>query len=244
MKTSAFKIAVICSGIMILSYSCKKDDDNTDNGSAKNEVITNAGDITVKGSSNYEFEIELQGAYDITFKEKAMGNLENVQIYIEILGGWIDWMPGSIMALRTNDWYEGSWTQSYSKKAMYKFKVAASGAFEVTFQKLPLSQDAVSLPQNFSGAGGTFFGPLSISGNATFTINCSDAIAGFTVILLDATTGIAILNPDHTHLYTNLDANYNIIYNINTTVTLSDLSGTYLILVLANMNADYTVSVQ
>jgi hypothetical protein len=243
MKTSAIKLAIILSGIIILNFSCEKNNDNTDNAGTENEVITNAGNITVKGSSNYEFEIELQGAYKITFKEKALGNLENVQIYIEILGGWIDWMPGSVMALRANNWYEGSWMQSYSNSSTLKFKVTASGEYEVTFEKLPLSQAAVNLPQNFSGAGGTFFGPISISENATFSIGCSDAIASFTVILLDATTGIAVLNPDHTHLYTNLDENYNIIYNINTIVSMTGLSGTYLINVVANMYANYTVSV-
>jgi hypothetical protein len=240
MKTT-LKLIILLSGIIILGLSCTKDNDKSDN--SDNQVTNNNGNITVKGTSNYEFEVELEGAYKITFKEKSISNLENVQIYIEIMGGWIDWMPGSIMALRANTWYEGAWTQSYSKKAIYKFKVTASGEYEVTFEKLPLSKAAVNLPQTFTGAGGTFFGPVSISGSASFTIKCSDARAGFTVMLLDATTGNAILNTNNMHLYTNLDASYNIIYNINTTVTKSGLSGTYLILVVANMFADYTIEI-
>jgi hypothetical protein len=242
MKIATFKLVLLISGIILLTYSCKKDTTGTDNG--KNEVITNNGDITIKGSSNYEFSVDLEAAaYKITFKEKASGNLENVEIYIEIMGGWTSWMPGSIMALRASNWYEGSWIQSYSKKAAQRFKVTASGEYEITFQKLPLSQAAVNLPQNFSGSGGTFFGPMSISGNATFSIKCSDAKAGFTVILLDATTGNVIVNPDHTNLYTNIDANYKLINNINATVTKTGLSGTYLILVTANAFANYTIAV-
>ncbi len=242
MKTTTSKLVLLISGFILLSYSCKKETGGTDTG--KNEIITNNGDITVKGNSNYEFSVDLEAAaYKITFKEKASGNLDNVEIYIEIMGGWTDWMPGSMMALRSNSWYEGSWTQSYSTKATQKFKVTASGEYEVTFQKLPLSQTAVNLPQNFSGAGATIFGPLSVTANATFKIKCSDAKASFTVVLLDATTGHIIVNPDHTNLYTNVDADYKLINNIDATFTKTGLSGTYLINVIANSNANYTLTV-
>lgn len=243
MKTSIIKLAALFL-IILLANSCTKDS-NSDGGSTKNEVITAGGSITVKGSSNYEFTVDLEAAaYIITFKEKEVGHLENVEIYIEVFGGWTDWMPGSIMALRESNWYEGSWTQSYSAAGTFKFKVTATGEFEVVFQKLPLSQAAVNIPQNYTGAGATIFGPISLTGQASFSVNCSDAIAGFSVILLDATTGEILVNPDHTNLFTNVDDNYQVINSFNTTVIKTGLSGNYLINVIANMNAKYTVGVQ
>jgi hypothetical protein len=242
MKTSIVKHALLLSAVIIFSYGCKKDNGNTDNG--RNELITNGGNITVKGTSNYEFEVELEGAYIITFKEKAIGDLQNVEIYIEVFGGWTDWMPGGIMALRSDNWYEGSTIQSYSERATLKFKATASGQFEVTFEKLPLSKATVNLPQSYTGAGSTFFGPVSISGNATFDIVCSDANqTAFTVNILDAITGAIILNSDNTILYTNYSANQGLTNNISTTITKPGISGTYLIWVCANGNADYTLGI-
>jgi hypothetical protein len=154
-------------------------------------------------------------------------------------------MPGGTMALRDNGWLEGATIQSYSERATYKFKVTASGEYEVTFEKLPLSQPLVNLPQNYTGAGSTFFGPLSISGNAMFKITCSDAReVAFTVNLVDAVTGNLIVNPDHSILYTNVEGDFSLTNNINTTVTKQGLSGTYLIWVCGNANALYTIGIQ
>lgn len=249
MKT-IYKLIFIVSGIIMLGCNSKTEstatsNDKGDKKNMKNELIIDAGNITVRGSSNYEFEAELEGAYIITFKEKTLGDLENVQFYIEIMGGWTDWMPGSIMALRSSKWYEGSTIQSYSKKETHKFKVTASGEYEITFEKLPLSKVVVNPPQNFSGAGSTFFGPVSLSGNSTFKITCSDAKqVAFTVNILDANSGNIIVNPDRTILYTNVGADYKLTDNINTTVTKSGLSGTYLIWVCGNANAQYTIGIQ
>jgi hypothetical protein len=246
MKTTN-KIVFILTGIFMLGCNSKTDTSITSEGevgknNVKNELVANAGNITIRGNSNYEFETELEGAYIITFKEKAIGNLKNVQIYIEIMGGWTEWMPGGINALRSNGWYEGATIQSYSNKGSFKFKVTASGVFEITFEKLPLAKNAAELPVSFTGAGSTFLGPVSVSGDASFKITCSDAQqAGFTVNILDANNGNTILNSDRSILYTNVGADFKLTNNINTTVTKSGLSGTYLIWVCGNGNAKYTV---
>jgi hypothetical protein len=245
MKTTIFKLFMLLTGIILLSISCKNDEGSNDN--LDNQVITNNGNITVKGSGNYEFTIEVDAAaYLITFKEKAQGNLDNVEIDIPIMGGWVDWMPWSIMALRSSSWYEGATIQSYSKKQTLKFNATATGAFEVTFEKLPLSKAAVNTPQTFTGAGSTFFGPVTISNNGTLTITCSDACqAGFTVNIVDATNGNMLVNTDNTALYSNYDmATSKLTNNISVVKTKTGLSGNYFIWVSANMNANYTVQVQ
>jgi len=248
MRTVIYLTGLILSGII---FSCNSNTDNAVKNnhevlenSGKNEIIADAGNITVRGSSGYEFETELEGAYIITFKEKKPGNLENVQFYIEIMGGWTEWMPGGIIALRSNGWYEGATIQSYSQKATHKFKVTASGAFEITFEKLPLLKAVVHPPQEFSGAGSTFFGPVALSGTKTFRITCDDACqVAFTVNILDADTGNILLNPDNTILYTNVGAGYKLTNSIHREVTKSGLSGNYLIWVSTNGNAKYSVGI-
>ena len=244
MKKSILPFIILFSGILVLIYSCTKDEGDPDNGN--NELILNEGEMIIKGTSDFEFSMTLEEAsYLVSYKEKAPGSLKNFQCYSDFLSSWLDYMPFSIMALRESNWYEGSVIQESTSNYTWKFKVIASGEYQIEFHKLPLSKTAVTLPQNFSGAGATVFGPVAISGNTSFTINCSDAQqAGFMVSLFNATTGEELLSPGYKPLYVNLDSNDNAINNISTTITKSGLSGTYLIEVHTNLYANYTLNIQ
>jgi hypothetical protein len=243
MKKSILPLIILFSGILMLIYGCTKDESNPDNGN--NALIINEGEMIIKGTSDYEFSMTLEEAsYLVTYKEKAPGSLKNFQCYSDFLSIWLDYMPYSIMALRESNWYEGSVIEESTSNYTWRFKVTASGEYQIEFHKIPLSKTAVNLPQNFSGAGATVFGPVAISGSASFTIDCSDAKqAGFVVSLFNASTGAELLSPEYKPLYVNLDSNDNGINVINTTITKSGLSGIYLIEVHANMFATYTLNI-
>lgn len=238
MKKYIFLIIAI---ILVLAGCDKEEVAKNEN----NELTTNEGNITIKGSSNYEFSMSTEGAvYLVIYKEKAKGSLKNLEMYVDFYGEWTSLMPQSFMALRDNGWYEGSIIQSYGA-GNFDYKVTAVSDYQIEFHKLPLSKTAESLPKTYTGAGGTVFGPVSISSDATFVITCADANqAGFTVELVEATTGEKIYNPGYKPLYVNLDENSNAINNINTTITKYGLSGNYLIAVNANIYANYTVGIQ
>ena len=244
MKTQFIQTTLFLMLIVFFNISCGNEE-NTDT-KGQNELIVNTDEMIINGNSNYEFSMTLEEAsYLVTYKEKVSGDLKNFQCYSDFLSSWMEYMPYSIMALRESSWYEGSVIEESTSNYTWKFKVIASGEYQILFQKLPLSKAAVNLPQNFSGAGATVFGPVTISGNVSFTIICNDAQqAGFTVSLFNATTGEEVLNPGYKPLYVNLDSNNNGINNINTTIAKSGLSGTYLIEVHTNLFANYTISIQ
>jgi hypothetical protein len=242
MKKSILQLLIPVTGILIMSYGCSKD--KSDPGTGTNEITVNDGEMIIKGTSNYEFTMGMEDcSYLVNYKEKEMGNLNNFEEYSDLLGMWMTYIPSSIMALRSSGWYEGS-VINVTYSGTYRFRVTASGDYQIEFHKIPLSTSPVGLPQDYSGAGGTVFGPFSASGTVSFDISCPDAQqAGFMVQLFSATTGEEVLSTGYKPLYVNLDANNNGINNINTTVTKTGLSGSYLVSVETNLYADYTVSI-
>jgi len=209
-------------------------------------AVKSNGNVTIMGNKDYEFEMDFEeGTYLVVFKQKTMGALKNFSVFIETLNSWNGLMPFSASSLNDESgYYETADIASFSSTEKLKYKVEASGEYIIEYKKLPLDKENISAPITFGSKGSRVFGPIELSGEATFKIICEDAAkAGFSVQLYNAETGEEILNENYMPLYVNIEDG-KAVNSINKTVSLNNLSGIYLINVDANGRADYSITVE
>jgi len=209
-------------------------------------AVKSNGNVTITGNKDYEFEMEFEeGAYVVCFKQKTIGALKNFSVFIETLNSWNGLMPFSASSLNEESgYYETVDITSFSSLENLRYKVEATGEYIIEYKKLPLEKEKIATPITFSGKGSRVFGPVELSGTASFKIVCGDAAkAGFSVQLFNAENGEEILNENYMPLYVNIE-DAKAVNTIDKTLSLDNLAGIYLINVDANGMAEYSVTVE
>lgn len=197
-------------------------------------TVTYDGDnFKITGSQNGNLKANIKkGGYIIEYKHKGYNFKFN-----SMTGGKMQLNPGGQYPDATTGWAQFSTVEKFYSEGELEFSVEAGDEYEINFKKLPLSASADSVPKTYTGKGLKVVGPMSLkAGQVNLKISAPDLNnAGFTVDLVDATTGTSGAFSVPTGIENN---------KIDTTLPLTiDTAGDYLLEVSANGNTEWTVEV-
>ena len=211
-------------------------------GSSPGTVATGApkatvdGDnVKIAGSKDGNVTVNLKkGGYIIEYKYQ--GNSFDMKVNSFI--GAMRIVPGGQYA-GADGWTVFSTVQKFTNDDGTEFIITATDPYEVNFKRLPLSTSADVVPKTYTGTGEMVVGPMTLkAGSASFKISAPDLNkAGFSVKLLDATTGdsVATITPSRAEMESNI---------LDMTVTKTiEADGNYLMDVGANGATAWTIDV-